>query len=438
MTNYERYLDSKPLKEPPLILIASDAADRLQAELSGKEPAALILMDPDTAAAVSDLLNPEVLRAYGHRIRMLPRNPLPTLELVKEIAAEAKEHKLDLIVGAGSGVISDCAKQAACEAGIRNWCLMTAASVDAFTSGTAAIRVEGYHESLPTRAAERIYCDIRVLSKAPRRLTLAGLGDLAGKFIAVPDWQMSSMITGEFFDPVAAEFAVGSATLALNDLESILSGSESGCVNAADAVLTSGLIMQSLQSSRPASSTEHILAHFWEVEQLVGNREWDLHGVLVAAASRIVIRAYREILSLIVADSPDPGRGEHLFSAAAVPDASWISEKTRAKLQREIKARDNSPEGHKRRMEKLLPMAEELVKLYVDYLDTAEKGLTELGEAGLPLDLGSLGIDKERGRFGVNNIRFLRNRYTLLDAARDMGYDREAEEILNRAYESCF
>ena len=439
MSYYQRYLEVHPLDVSPEILISSDAVLHLQQKLSESAGPSLILLDPDTEKAVSAYLNPGDLETRGDPLYRLPANPLPSLELVKEIAREAEERKVKRIVGIGSGVISDCAKQAAFEAGIDNWCLMTAASVDAFTSGTAAIRVEGYHESLPTRPTEAVFCDLRILAEAPRRLTLSGLGDMAGKFIAVPDWRMSSMVTGEFFNEDAANFASGSASLALRDIDSILSGSERGCTNAADALLTSGLIMQSLKSSRPASSTEHILAHFWEMEHLVTNREWDLHGVLVAAASRFVISAYREILALITGSDPDLERARQLFAgAAALPDAPWLSEKTRIKLARELKERDNSPQGHANRVEKLVPLRYELKNIYTSFLDTAQEGLEGLYKAGLPLDLGSLGIDRERGRFGLNNVRFLRNRYTLLDVARDLGFDREAEEIINRAYDSSF
>ena len=178
---------------------------------------------------------------------------------------------------------------------------------------------------------------------------------------------------------------------------------------------------------------------FWEMEHLVTNREWDLHGVLVAAASRFVISAYREILALITGSDPDLERARQLFAgAAALPDAPWLSEKTRIKLARELKERDNSPQGHANRVEKLVPLRYELKNIYTSFLDTAQEGLEGLYKAGLPLDLGSLGIDRERGRFGLNNVRFLRNRYTLLDVARDLGFDREAEEIINRAYDSSF
>jgi len=439
MSYYQRYLEVKPLDVSPEILISLDAAMQLQRELASRSFPSLVLLDPDTEKAVSPYIKAADLERLGNHVYRLPENPLPSLELVKEIARAAGEREVKLIVAVGSGVISDLAKQAAFEAGTGNWCLMTAASVDAFTSGTAAIRIEGYHESLPTRPAKRIFCDLRVLAQAPRRMTLSGLGDLVGKFIAVPDWHMSSRVTGEFFDEDAAKFASGSASLALEDIDSILSGSEDGCTRVADALLTSGLIMQSLKSSRPASSTEHILAHFWEMEHLVQNRDWDLHGVLVAAASSFVVQAYREILDLLTETDPDLERGARLFSEApAIPDASWLSEKTRAKLARELSSRDSSLQGHKKRVEQLISLKTELKGLYTAYLDTAAEGLAGLREAGLPLKLSSLGIDRERGRFGVNKVRFLRDRYTLLDAARDLGFDREADEILNRAYDVSF
>ena len=96
--------------------------------------------------------------ARGARIvaKILPGEPkpVPTIELVRELAAEARAAGAALVVGIGSGVIADLAKHASHEAGLPNWAVVTAASVDAYSSATAAIRVEGSHRALPTTVSE--------------------------------------------------------------------------------------------------------------------------------------------------------------------------------------------------------------------------------------------------------------------------------------------
>src|SRR5436309_3225831 len=81
----------------------------------------------------------------------------------------------------------------------------TAASVDAYTSATAALRTGGYHQAIPARPSEVVVCDTDVLARAPSDLFLAGLGDLLAKFLAHLDWTIAHLVAGDPFCEVVAE-----------------------------------------------------------------------------------------------------------------------------------------------------------------------------------------------------------------------------------------
>ena len=66
-----------------------------------------------------------------------------------------------------------------------------------------------------------------------------------------------------------------------------------------DALLTTGLLMQALHSSRPASSAEHTAAHIWELAGLVGDPQMDLHGLLVALGSHFTLQVYRSFFGTL-------------------------------------------------------------------------------------------------------------------------------------------
>jgi glycerol-1-phosphate dehydrogenase [NAD(P)+] len=123
--------------------------------------------------------------------------PQPTLEKVVDLNRQVKESRPDLLVSVGGGTISDMVKKISLDTGVANWCVPTCPSVDAYTSGTAAIWERGYHTSVASRGSEEIVCDLAVLESAPKELILSGLGDLLGKYLASLDWHLSHMITGE-------------------------------------------------------------------------------------------------------------------------------------------------------------------------------------------------------------------------------------------------
>ena len=139
------------------------------------------------------------------RSRVLPAapRPVPSLELADALAAEVMGSPPDLLVAVGGGVISDLVKRVSLRAGVPSWCIVTAPSVDAFSSATAALRVAGYHQSVAARASEVIVCDLGVLRRAPRVLVLAGLGDLLAKLVANLDWNLAWLHRQPFCATVA-------------------------------------------------------------------------------------------------------------------------------------------------------------------------------------------------------------------------------------------
>ena len=215
--------------------------------------------------------------------------------MVDRLVADAKAASPGLLVSVGGGVISDLVKRISLILGVPNWCVATAPSVDAYSSGTAALNVNGFHGSVPARASEVIVCDLEVMEKAPREMHLAGLGDLLAKFLAFLDWNISRIVTGETYCDLVSNVALESARSALSAARRLGRDPVEAARTLTDAALSSGFAMQALGGSRSAASAEHTMAHFWESAHSVGNERWELHGILTGAASRIMLHAYRDI-----------------------------------------------------------------------------------------------------------------------------------------------
>ena len=244
---------------------------------------------------------------------------------------------------------------------------------------------------------------------------------------------MSSLVTGENFDARSAHYSVNSARYALNQIPGILEGRDEPFRALSDAVLTSGLIMRATGSTRPASSCEHTLAHYWEMAGVVGNREWNLHGILVAAASRIICRVYRELLELWDRNDKIP---EDRMETRPVdkPDLTdpRFTPRIRQKIESETAGARRLPPEQLRR-QALLEHRDDLYEIYRPLLTEAETALDALEEAGLPLDLSKLGIPYDEACFGLEHISLLRNRYSLINCLRDLGFHDEVKRCLRRS-----
>ena len=197
----------------------------------------------------------------------------------------------------GGGVISDLVKRLSLDLCISNWCVATAPSVDAYSSGTSAINVGGFHGSVSARASEVIVCDLEVMEKAPREMHLAGLGDLLAKFLAFLDWNLSRIVTGERYCNLVSDVALQSARSALSAARRLGRDAGEAVRTLTDAALSSGFAMQALGGSRSAATAEHTMAHFWESAHAAQNRRWDLHGILTGAAGRMMLFCYRVLYS---------------------------------------------------------------------------------------------------------------------------------------------
>lgn len=396
-------------------------------EKKGTDVSLWVLSDENTEKAAGARWK-EGVAASRIVSRVLPASPKPSpsAEAIEELGREARAASPDLLVSIGSGVISDLGKKVSLDIGVPNWCVATAASVDAFTSATSAIHVRGFHNAVPAAVSEVVVCDLDVIERAPRQLTLAGLGDLLAKFIAYLDWNLSRIITGEHYCNVIAEAALESARRALAAARSLGERPEEAARTLTDAVLTSGFAMQAAGGSRSAASAEHMMAHFWEVADAVRNESLDLHGILVGAASRMVLRGYRELYAALPGIRPDRIARLAAFDAekpwqesmepALLPYRQKVSEEmSRKKLSRGML--ENRLDAFERERDSILAFAGSA-------LDELASAVRLLESLDYPFSLRELGLSRELCLLPARNVRFLRARYSSFDLAYEIGQER--------------
>jgi glycerol-1-phosphate dehydrogenase [NAD(P)+] len=417
------------------VLLGDDALARSAEQLRSALPAgatAWVLSDERTEeAAAREWKYRAAGRRGGPRIveHVLPGapRPVPTIELVRSLSGLAREAHPALLVAVGSGVLSDLGKQVSHETGVPNWCIATAASVDAYTSGTAAIRVEGYHRALATGISELVACDLGVIGRAPRELAFAGLGDLLAKIIARMDWDLARIMAGEHYCQVISDASLGSARQALQAARQMRGRPAEAVRTLVDAALTSGFAMQAYGGSRPAASAEHTIAHFWEMTGSVGNERWDLHGALVGSASRLVLRIYRRLFALLADFTP--AREARL--SAFDREAPWMERVEPSmrpylpKIREEVEKRSLDRSELARRIAAFEEHRARIVALGTEFLDELEAAVGLLEGLGYPFALREIGVPPEVVLTSVRNVQLLRSRYSSFDLAYELGLGEE-------------
>jgi len=412
------------------VLVAGDAiesAAELLRRRHGPSPTVWVLSDENTEAAAGARWKAACGRT-NVRSRVLPAvpRPIPSLELAEALAAEVMGSPPDLLVAVGGGVVSDLVKRVSLRAGVPNWCIATAPSVDAFSSDTAALRVAGYHQSVAARASEVIVCDLEVLGRAPRVLVLAGLGDLLAKLLANLDWKLAWLLTGEPLCVTVADLALEAAREAIAAARALDTDPGAAAGALIEAGLVSGFAMQAMGSSRPAASAEHTIAHFWEAASAARSEGPDLHGILVGAACALILPGYLELYRRLTEVEPEVE--ERLAACAAErPWEETLEEgmrPLRGTIAQAMRGRRCDAAVLARHLAAFVRERERIVALAAPLLVELSAAIRLLEGLGFP-SLGALRIPEAQRLLPVRNVRLLRHRYTSFDLAYELGMERE-------------
>ena len=199
----------------------------------------------------------EYLEAGGHPMQKIEITGANVDELER---VESFSDKIDFLVGLGGGRPIDLAKQAGFNKDIPFISIPTAASHDGFGSARASIRRDGRKTSMQAIPPIAVVADTEIISKAPRRLLGAGVGDIISNQTAVLDWKLAGQKAD--YSEYAAALSEMAAELVENDIAKVASGKEEGVRLVVKALISSGVAMSIAGTSRPASGGEHKFSHW--------------------------------------------------------------------------------------------------------------------------------------------------------------------------------
>ncbi|MEZ0393573.1 MAG: NAD(P)-dependent glycerol-1-phosphate dehydrogenase [Desulfurococcaceae archaeon] len=289
----------------------------------------------------------EMLKSSGYEVGVLFVESAHVSE-AEAVAQHVAKGDYDVIVSVGGGKAIDVGKYAAGQTRRPFVSVPTAPSHDGITSPFASIKGLGRPVSVRAATPAAIVADVEVIRRAPRRLILAGLGDLLGKLVAVKDWQLAHRLKGEYYGEYAAQLALLSARHVMRYHEAIAKATEEGVRVLVEALVSSGVAMCIAGSSRPASGSEHLFSHALDIvapgralhgEQVAlgtivmlyiwGDRRWAMVRRLMervglpTKASQIGIEPEKLVEALTIAHKIRPERYTILGENGISREAAW-------------------------------------------------------------------------------------------------------------------
>lgn len=251
----------------------------------------LLIGDRDTLAAAAGL--EESLTGFEVTRHCYDTLRVATMDDVRLV--EDYLDRVDAVVAVGTGSIHDPSRLA-CARRNKPLCLFaTAPSMDGFASYNAPIVDGGFKTTHAAKCPEVIIADTKILAAAPKALKSAGFGDMISKYIALIDWQVSHLVTGETYCPRVAELTRTAVDRLMTMADRVTLEDEETAAAVLESLLMTGIAMSFTRTSRPGSGTEHILAHYWECIELLEGKIPNFHGEDVGVATLLTLREYEDL-----------------------------------------------------------------------------------------------------------------------------------------------
>ena len=199
----------------------------------------------------------------------------------------------DFILAVGSGTINDCCRLASFRLQLPYGVVATAPSMDGYASAGTPFLFNGSKATVQCTTPKYIFGDLDILKDAPFDMMLAGIGDMFGKYIGLLDWELARDYAGEYFCEKIASDVLKATNKCLEDGYKLGDRDKECIKNIMEGFLVTGLGMAYTGNSRPASGSEHIVAHAWELYDIEHGNHPHLHGLEVCEGTRLVAIMYK-------------------------------------------------------------------------------------------------------------------------------------------------
>lgn len=340
-----------------------------------------------------------------------------------------------IAVAVGSGVINDLTKLASHHLGRRYVIVGTAASMDGYTAFGASITKDGNKQTFSCRAPYGMIFDPQIAAAAPKDLAASGYADLIAKVPAAADWMIADALGEEKIDEFAYSLLHNDLMDALSCPAEVFQGDVQATAKLAYGLIMSGFAMQAIQSSRPASGTEHQFSHCWDMEGLSYP-----HGTHVSHGFKVGIGTIVSTLELEFLLKKDIANID--VDALVANWKSWPEMEAEireickdkpghmARCLEETKAKYLDREQLRRQLTILKECWADLSEKIRNKIISSEQVYENLKAVGAPYEPEMICVTREHLKETFSFIPFMRSRFTNIDLLYRLGYLEEFTQTL--------
>lgn len=347
-----------------------------------------------------------------------------------------KPDDCDLMIGVGTGSITDMLRFSSFKLGLPCFTVATGAPMDGFSASVGIMNVNNLKATMPAHSTEVIIGDTDILKGAPFRMTVAGFADLVAKLNSLNDWRLDRVINNGHFCDNIYRLVTDYVDDILSKSEKIRDRDPEAIGDIMNGLLLTGAVISLYGTSRPISGAEHHMSHYWEVCGEQQGKQYAMHGEQVAVGTVLTLR-FAELLRDEAIDF-DKAR----IRAEAFDYESWEKEIRRAYgnaadaiIGLEAKSGKNKTENVLKRIDVIESRWSE-IKSMLDALYPSEKLRSLFAELGCPHDPRDIGVTADVLKDTFLYAKDTRAVYEIYQMAYDLGAldelsDRLIEELVS-------
>lgn len=347
------------------------------------------------------------------------------------------EPEPDFLVACGSGVINDVTRFVSHIAKKPFISVGTAASMDGYTSVTAPMIFDSKKVHRHGSAPKVLVLDTEILKKAPKELTIAGFGDVYGKYIAKADWLISNITTGEEVDEQAVNLITQALTKLTGNVEEIRNTTDEGLKAIIEGLILAGITIFTTGQTRAVASVEHNQGHIWETRMLEARKPYALHGTAVGCSTGYYLRMY-EYFKKIDINNLDKEKAKNRIlnrDSFRKQVVQCFGEDFLSVLEKANKCLNLTGEDFEKHYNSIVNNWDKILKV-LDFLPSWDEYKQIYKKFDQPIHAEKIGIPTELLRYTLPYATFYRDRYDFVFVMNILGVIEDVAEKTLRDYQN--
>ena len=355
---------------------------------------------------------------------------------IEALREKLKPLKNVIPISVGSGTINDLVKRTVYELDRRYMVVATAASVDGYSSFGAPVVQGGFKKTMECPAPLVIVADIEILRNAPAEMTAAGYADLMSKITAGADWIIADALGITPIRPDIWEMIQPPLRHWVAAPEKLAAGDDEAFSMLFEGLSMTGFAMQAMRDSRPASGSEHLFSHIWDMNDhrdASGNNV--SHGFQVGigmlGVTALMETVFRRDIRALDIDarcqqwpSWEARDAEIRQAFAGMPIVDRVLMESRVKYL--------EPDELRARLHLVAGIWDELRQRVTAQIFPYPILRQKLQVASCPFAPDQIRLTREQMKETYLMAQMIRNRYTILDLAYELGWlEACADEIVS-------